>query len=541
MNRTIQGTYAAILCGIAPSMLATTGPTSEKQSRRIKPARIELWLIAVLTICLSPGVVSAGSPDLGVEVYAQDWRPDLPVPDDMRRVFSQPRLVSDKLTEAVNANSSEICESIKQRVTVPNLVGDGITIKARKFKCTLGDVTKLKVINGIQDFILDFVLKGNRFDVETTQPTVAGSYADPAYTIPIDVQVLLYFKWDASGKLTLTKAEQNVVNNVVPPIATNAAGALAFMLDMMAGFAKSRQFESTIVDAVNNSGGLSSRLRAMFDSVQMPAPPVIGNISYRLVQVIGVGNKLKFGFKVVLGSNPNLSGTLGGAVRWPATLRAENYCGSFKVTAKAQYLPREFRGFDKPMGSPQMIEQEAFFDLAVHDLPDGRHECRYRISNLPGGHSTEVKAAPPRLVDDAHAQSQHTGAGARYNVPLLAAAGWTSPLVAMGQTNIDFQATVQTIPGVKALVRPQTLLDQKNDPSKGVRVPVQPGSAPQPPHGPTDRVPLQPTSPVEAKSQSQLKETNKALVRPEAAQAPTGSSVQRLNNVPSTVEQTLIK
>jgi hypothetical protein len=351
---------------------------------------------------------------------------------------------------------------------------------------------------------------------------------------------MLHFNWDPSGKLSLVKAEQKVVGNVVP-FPTNTPARVAFWLDAMKGFANSRQFQSTVVEAVNNSSGLSSRLRAMFDSVQMPAPPVIGNIGYRLVQVIAVGNKLKFGFKVVLGSNPNLSGTLGGAVRWPATLRAQNYCGSFKVTAKAQYLPREFRGFDKPMGPAQMIEQEAFFDVAVHDLPDGRHECRYRITNLPGGHSTEVKAAPPHLVDDARAQSQNTGAGARYNVPLLAATGWTSPLVAMGQTNIDFEAAVRIIPGVKALVRPQTLLDQKNDPSKGVRVPVQPGSAPQPPHGPTDRVPLQPMSPVQAQSQPQLKETNKAFVRPEATQAPSGSGLQKLNNVPTSVEQTLIK
>jgi hypothetical protein len=517
-----------------------TARALESEIKPMKLAGSKLRLMAAFAVCLLPGVVFAGSPDLGVEVYAQNWQPALPVPDDMNRVFSHPRLISDKLTEAVNANSSDICESIKQKVTVSNLVGDGITIKARKFKCKLGDVTALKVINVVgQNFTFDFVLNGNHFDVETTQPTVAGSWADPTFTMDLDVQMILDFSWNASGKVSLDSAQQNVVQVTLTPTNTNAK--LAAILDKMTGFKNSKRFLTTITESVNNSRGLSSRLRSMFDSVQMPAPPVLGNIGYRLVQVVPAGNKLKFGFKVVLASNPNLSGTLSGAVRWPATLRAENYCGSFKVTAKAQYLPREFRGFDKPMGPAQMIEQESFFDVAVHDLPDGRHECRYRIGSLPAGHSTEVKAAPPRLVDDARAKSQPTGAGARYNVPLLSPKGWTPPLVAMGQTNIDFETVVRTIPGVKALVRPQTLLDRKSDPSKGVRAPLQPGSAPQPPHGPTDRVQLQATSPVQAKPQSQLKETNKALVRPEAEQVPTSSSLQKLNNIPTSAEQTPIK
>ena len=127
-----------------------------------------------------------------------------------RHVFDRAGFLSDALNRGWAMAREPLCREIVRRAGVADAAGPGYTL--RDIDCDLGThgVLFLEDASGTSGAIdLVFQVPHNRLTATTTQPTLAGSWADPRFTL--SYEVMLHARLDPLA-MKLLGAEYRVIN-----------------------------------------------------------------------------------------------------------------------------------------------------------------------------------------------------------------------------------------------------------------------------------------------------------------------------------------
>jgi len=440
-------------------------------------------ITAYMVLVVLSGVSSIAHADYGVEIIAQQWEPTKPNPDAMKTVSINRKIITDKVEQALEANEGEICNSLGAELSKVGEIGPGMTIRGNLIKCALGSTGKVFATTQQQNKTISLAVDvpGNSVEITTTAPLVSRA-DDPVWRILVNAQLLLTAEWSENGVINIRRVAVKVTN-IDRPVPLNVTAEFLAFLDSLTAYSQSNTFVNSFTNAMVSNDVLLNKIRSGFASLSLlPNVPTGLNATYKLVDVQPESDRLKFGFGLTVREDSFSAGVVGGAVRIPSQLNfaAFGQCtGLGTIKLSAQIWPREFHGFNVPMGAPYIREYVTTFDLAPKNLANGVKECTYKYTTLPAALIyVEPEFRPTALTDPAF-QSTHGG----FMAAQLVATGSTSP-VQIGTMNVDFDVQGKNVQGVGSI--PQEV------PSKvkpGNQVPRLGGNpAPVPPHGPTDKI-----------------------------------------------------
>lgn len=171
-----------------------------------------------IALCQTPAFASGG----GVRIIVQEWTPANPTVQKNTIVLDRPGLIGDAIDQGWAKARTQVCDAIKTEAGKPDRLAKGYTLY--HLDCSMAQTGSVTV-TGLAGNVLtvSYRLPGNMFKGTTTQPTVAGKYADPCFFFTYDVTAATSIHLDTLSLEPFTVA----IANVSRPDSCNAAGDIA--------------------------------------------------------------------------------------------------------------------------------------------------------------------------------------------------------------------------------------------------------------------------------------------------------------------------
>ncbi|MEA2687442.1 MAG: hypothetical protein QOD51_49, partial [Candidatus Eremiobacteraeota bacterium] len=278
-------------------------------------------LAAVLAFALPAAAFAAPG---GVRIIVTRWTPTNPGVQSNDIVLDRPGLLSDALNQGWSDARKPVCDALKAEAGKPDRLASGFTLY--DIECTMAQSGSLAVTGLSGNRVtLAYTLAGNRFKATSTQPSVAGSYADPC----------MMLSYDLSAKTTLhldtlaVDAFAVSVANVSRPDSCNTAGDIAKFAATTVHFFGGPDFLAMAQSAIQRTQNVSTaKLNAAVGSFVQPLHQYAGQ--YATQQSWIRHGDLYFAFAPAYTPQP-LSAAIGGTIRMPksAWLAAAPDCAMF--------------------------------------------------------------------------------------------------------------------------------------------------------------------------------------------------------------------
>lgn len=353
--------------------------------------------VALAGIALSP-VVQAS---IGLKIATVAWNAQQPTQASVQLTpILGNNMIGYIVTKAwAQIQSGDLCDGLKATMTKANALGKGINAYPDShWACSIGDITNLQAkLAGKNTVELSITVPGNHLADKFTQPSIAGSYADPLLRFDWDMNLVIDLKVTGNAPyLTVTKATAQV-NNVKTDSGNFAGDIAVYWLGI--GNAVSQRIDAKTIDFTKLA---NTQLTGQAAALQPPA-------NYSLSGVWVQKDYVYIGYTPPLRSGEQLySSTVQGRLTWPVSKDVKvDVCTSLTVSA------------DNIIGPPALLNPEpAQFnqdyprltttsnDAAAHwssSIPvlsgNGKMECTYSM-RAASGTQVSVSAISSKIFPD---------------------------------------------------------------------------------------------------------------------------------------------
>lgn len=327
-----------------------------------------------------PTAASAAGPG-GVRIIVQRWTPANPGVQSNDIVLDRPGLMSDALNAGWADARKPVCDALVAEAGKPNLLGSGFTLYKMECAMAQGGALAVTGLSGNR-VTLAYKLAGNMFKATSTQPSVAGSYADPC--------VFLYY--DLSAKTTLhldTLAVDTFsvsIDNVSRPDSCNTAGDIAKFGATTVHFFGGPDFLAIAQHAIERTQSVSTaKLNAAVALFVGPLHQYAGQYATRQSWIRH--GDLYFAFAPAYVPQP-LSAAMGGTIRMQKAqwLAAAPDCSVFSIVGNVQTGPAPIADPERmTVNSPPGVDVGAVSASGAATDAGDRYVCAYSESRLPAG------------------------------------------------------------------------------------------------------------------------------------------------------------
>ncbi len=316
-----------------------------------------------------------------MRIIVQRWSPVNPTAQSNDIVLDRPGLMSDALNGGWAAARKPVCDALKAEAGQPDRLGKGLTLY--NMDCAMAQAGSLAVtgVNG-NVVTMAYTLPGNMFKATSTQPSVAGSYADPC----------VFFYYDLSAKTTLhldTLAVDSftvAIQNVTRPDSCNTAGDIARFAATTLRYFGGPDFLAIAQRSIERTQSIStSKLNA---AVQSFTGPLRGYAAQYATQQNWIRHgDLYFAFAPVYTPRP-LSAALGGTIRMPkgSWFAAAPNCAAFSIVGNVQTGPAPIVDPERMgVGTPPSVDVGTVSTGGTATDAGDRYVCTYTENQLPAG------------------------------------------------------------------------------------------------------------------------------------------------------------
>lgn len=263
-------------------------------------------IVAVAFVAFASPIAVSASPG-GVRIVVQRWVPTAPTFQTNDIVLDRPNLIADALNAGWASARDPICAQLKARVGAPNAVAPGFSLYDIDCRMAQSGTLTVTGLSGSR-LTLDYRLAGNTFKATSTQPTVAGSYADPCAFVSYDLSATTTVHLDTLA----VDAFAAKIDHVSRPNSCNAAGDIAAFFAKTIHFFGGPDFLAMAQAALTVTQNVStSKLNAALASFVDPVRAY--SKQYAVQQNWVIDGDLYFAFAPSFDPQP-LSATLGGSI-----------------------------------------------------------------------------------------------------------------------------------------------------------------------------------------------------------------------------------
>ena len=332
----------------------------------------------------------------GVRIIVQSWTPTNPTAQTDTIALDRPGLLTNGLNAGWAKARGPICTALENALGKPDLVGSGYTLY--NMDCAMAQ-TGMLTVTGAHDNVvtLDYRLPSNMFRATSTQPSVAGKYADPCAFIYYDVDATTTLHLDTLAVDTFRAS----IDHVSRPDSCNTAGDLAKFFATTYHFFGGPDYLAIAQDELTKHKDImTGDLNAAVSSF---VGPLRGYASQYAKQTDWVRHgDLYFVFAPAY-VPPSSSAVLSGAIDLP---KANGFatapgCGGFSLDGSVQTGPA-------PIIDPETLRRGDAPTLAVGSSSVGgaptdggeKFSCAYSVRALPSGVPVAFHAHGPARTAD---------------------------------------------------------------------------------------------------------------------------------------------
>jgi Tetratricopeptide repeat len=317
----------------------------------------------------------------GVRIIVQQWNPATPAVQKDDIVLDKPGLLGDALDQGWAEARTPVCDALKTEAGQPNRLGPGFSLY--NMECTMAPSGTLSITSISGNLVsMSYRLPGNMFKGTSTQPTAAGSYADPCGFFHYDLVAKTVLHLDTLAVDAFTAGTENVSR----PDSCNTAGDIAKFAAAALHFFGGPDFVAIAQHALERTQGVSTaKLNAAVASFATPVQTY--SRQYALRQNWVRHGDLYFAFAPTYTPQPRTQAMSGGIrIAKNQWLSSVPQCGMFSVTGYVQTGPN-------PVTDPERLTVGTApgADVGVSttsgsasDIGD-HYSCTYVEHDLPGG------------------------------------------------------------------------------------------------------------------------------------------------------------
>ncbi|MDB5040612.1 MAG: hypothetical protein JWN27_1338 [Candidatus Eremiobacteraeota bacterium] len=334
---------------------------------------------AATVACAFPSLAFAAAG--GVRIIVQQWTPTNPGVQSNDIVLDRPGLMSDALNEGWGAARKPVCDALAAEAGKPDRLGSGFTLY--NIACRMAQSGSLAVtgLSGSR-VTLSYTLSGNTFKATSTQPSVAGSYADPCFSFSYDLTASTTLHLDTLAVDTFKVS----VGNVSRPDSCNAAGDIAKFAATTLKFFGGPDFLAMAQQAIERTQNVSTaKLNVAVDSFVRPLRQYAGQ--YATQQNWIRHGDLYFAFAPAYVPQP-LSAEIGGTIRMQKAqwLAAAPACSIFSIVGNVQTGPAPITDPEHvSVGVPPAVDVGVVSANGTATDAGDRYVCTYAERQLPAG------------------------------------------------------------------------------------------------------------------------------------------------------------
>jgi len=385
-------------------------------------------IVAALSL-LATGTPSAANANTGgVRIIVQAWNPSTPTVQKDEIVLDKPGLIGAALDQGWAEARQPVCNALKAEAGQPNRLGPGFSLY--NMQCAMAASGTLAITSANGNLVtMIYRLAGNTFKGTSTQPTAAGSYADPCASFHYDLAAKTTLHLDTLAVDTFSASTENVSR----PDSCNAAGDIALFASSALHFFGGPDFVGIAQHALERTQGVSTaKLNAAIASFVTPLQQYAAH--YAVQQRWVRHGDLYFAFAPDY--VPQLSQVMSGAIhiaknQWLAGVPD---CSMFSVSGYVQTGPNPIVDPERmSIGTAPGVEVGVTATSGTgSDLGD-RYECTYIERQLPAGAPVHFLGHAKTAVANGHVRDQIG----------LAPEGWNGNATLAGNLqNKNFSATL---------------------------------------------------------------------------------------------------
>ena len=220
-------------------------------------------LAALIVLLPTSSFASTG----GIRLIVQEWTQTNPTVQKDAIALDKPGLISSAIDDGWTRARGPVCDALKAQAGKPDLLGHGFTLY--KIDCEMAASGTL-ALTGFSNTVLNvsYRLPGNTFKATSTQPSVAGSYADPCFMFSYDVTA------NTAIHLDTLKVDPFVVSisNVSRPDSCNTAGDIAKFAATTFHFFGGKDYLALVQSSLQRTQSIST------DPLNAALSPVVSSV-----------------------------------------------------------------------------------------------------------------------------------------------------------------------------------------------------------------------------------------------------------------------
>lgn len=338
--------------------------------------------LAALVVFLAAALSAIADPASGgVRIIVTQWNPAAPAVQKDDVVLDRPGLIGNALNAGWADARGPVCDALKAEAGRPNRLGPGFSLY--NIECSMAPSGTLTITGASGAIVsMSFRLPGNTFKGTSTQPSAAGSYADPCASFHYDLVAKTSLHLDTLAVDTFAVS----IENVSRPDSCNVAGDIALFAASALHFFGGPDFVAIAQHALERTQGVSTaKLNAAVASFVTPLQNYTARYAVRQ-QWVRHGD-LYFAFAPAYVPQPRAQAMSGdihiAKAQW---LSGVPDCSAFTVTGYVQTGP-------SPIVDPERmtVGTAPGADVGVSttsgtglDLGD-HYNCNYIERQLPAG------------------------------------------------------------------------------------------------------------------------------------------------------------
>lgn len=325
----------------------------------------------------------------GVRIIVQTWTPSNPTAQSNAIVFDRPGLIADALNEGWALARKPVCDALKAEAGKPDRLAPGFSLY--DMDCSMAQAGSLSV-TGLSDnhLTLAYRLSHNMFKGTSTQPSVAGSYADPCVFLYYDLAATTVMHLDTLAVDKFTVA----IDHVSRPDSCNTAGDIARFTATTLHFFGGPDFLAIAQQAIQSKQDISTaKLNAAVDSFVRPLRQYAGQ--YAAQQNWVRHGDLYFAFAPAYTPQP-LPAAIAGSINMPKDrwLAGVPDCATFSVVGNVQTGPAPITNPESmSVGAPPNLDVGAVTASGAATDAGDRFVCTYTERQLPAGVPVTFRAS----------------------------------------------------------------------------------------------------------------------------------------------------
>jgi hypothetical protein len=334
----------------------------------------------------------------GVHIIVTRWTPVNPAVQRNDVVLDRPGLLSDALNQGWSDARKPVCDWLMAEAGKADRLASGFTLY--DIECTMAQSGSLAVTGLSGNRVtLVYTLAGNRFKATSTQPSVAGSYADPCVFLYYDLAAKTTLHLDTLAVDTFTVS----IGNVSRPDSCNTAGDIAKFAATTMHFFGGPDFLAIAQSAIQRTQNVSAaKLNDAVGSFVRPLRQYAGQ--YATQQNWSRHGDLYFAFAPAYTPQP-LSASIGGTIRLPKAewLAGTPDCGMFRVIGNVQTGPAPITDPERmDVGTPPTVDVGTVSARGAAADAGGAYVCNYTERQLPAGVPVAFRGGAPSVSAKPH-------------------------------------------------------------------------------------------------------------------------------------------